>query len=549
MKKQIREWRSALLFAMIAAFLIRTFLIEPFRIPTSSMEGSLLVGDFLFVSKLSYGPRTPITPIAFPFVHNKYPFTEVKSYYDGVELPYYRLKGFGKIKRNDVVVFNYPVELFHPVDKREHYIKRCVGIPGDSLEVKSSILYINGIKGKNISTVQKRYLIETDDASNVRKADLLKLGVRELGRIDGGYVIFGNEKKVEAISAMAGVKKVHNFVFDTLQYDPEIFPKDENYKWNVDQFGPIKVPKRGDSVRLNEKNFHLYQDIIVHYEGNDAIFTDGVLFINGEKKTFYTFKMDYYFMMGDNRHNSLDSRYWGLYQKTTLLGRLYLCGSLLTIWKKISSKKYVGQGFLKRLNNQEITYLPVSYFPPISWWVFLFRAKEVTFDVHEHLIKQTPRTRCEIAGPQGKSLLIIPINKRGKRQAIKDVTICNETDWQKKHFTTIATYYRSTPYFELYEDFFSSFFSIKYSSLLSLFETSFSLIQKLLDVSISYSYTEKYLPFSENEQSFREFNRKKEVFVPKYTQRFEHKHGFLQDLSILDMLFNLGPSSTEIIKK
>ncbi|MEY4110470.1 MAG: signal peptidase [Bacteroidota bacterium] len=322
-KSPAREWAEAVFFAVIAATLIRAFTFEAFTIPTPSMEKSLLVGDFLFVSKLSYGPRLPMTPIAFPFVHHTMPFTEsVKSYVESVKLPYMRLPGFGKIKNNDIVVFNYPMEDFRPVDKQEHYIKRCVGLPGDKLEVREGVLFINDKPADKPTYMQMRYRARTD-GSGFNIKTIRELGITEGPNptMEGDYEITMTEGNAEKVKNFSNVSQLQP-VLDKKGYGADyIFPHSKKYNWNVDNFGALVIPKENATVDLNLDNLPLYSRIISIYEKNKLEVKGNDIFINGEKTGNYTFRMNYYFMMGDNRHNSADSRFWGFVPEDHVVGK------------------------------------------------------------------------------------------------------------------------------------------------------------------------------------------------------------------------------------
>ncbi len=326
-----REWFDAIIFAVVAATIIRLFLIEAYTIPTSSMEKSLLIGDFLFVSKVSYGPRLPNTPIAFPFAHHTMPITGGKSYSEAVQLPYYRLPGFGSIKNNDVVVFNYPMEDFRPVDKRENYIKRCVGIPGDTLEVRQRVLFINGQQAEMPPKMQFGYNVKTD-GSGFNPKVLRKLDITEGGRVsnDGDFSLTMTQEAAESVSKFNNVKELEPAMARKGDYAEYIFPnsdltlqsnKGKKFFWNVDNFGPIWIPKKGATITLTPENLPVYERAITLYEGNELRMEEGKVFINGVETTEYTFQMDYYFMMGDNRHNSADSRFWGFVPEDHIVGK------------------------------------------------------------------------------------------------------------------------------------------------------------------------------------------------------------------------------------
>ncbi len=326
-----KEWFDAIVFAVIAATIIRLFLIEAYTIPTSSMEKSLLVGDFLFVSKVSYGPRIPNTPLAFPFAHHTLPGTNTKSYLEWIKLPYWRLPGFSSIENNDVVVFNYPMESFRPVDKRENYIKRCVGIPGDKLEVKDRMLYINGEMADKPEMMQYSYNVKTD-GSGFNPRVLKKFDISEGGRVSnqGDFTLTMTNAAMESISNFKNVKKVEPSIAKKGTYAEYIFPnsdpelqsnKNKKFFWNVDNFGPIVIPQKDVSIALTLDNLAIYERAIAFYEGNELSIEGDVIYINGVESDSYTFKMDYYFMMGDNRHNSSDGRFWGFVPEDHIVGK------------------------------------------------------------------------------------------------------------------------------------------------------------------------------------------------------------------------------------
>jgi signal peptidase I len=330
-KSEIKSWFNAILFAVVAATILRTFLIEAYTIPTSSMEKSLLIGDFLFVSKVSYGPRVPMTPIAFPLVHHTLPFTKkTPAYLKWIQLNYYRMKGLGDVERNDCVVFNYPADdALHPerpIDKKENYIKRCVGIPGDVIEIKNTDLYVNG-EPQAISEKMRnqfRYFVKTD-GTLFSERTLNKYNIYE-GQIlsrNGDYELMLNDESLAAIKRFTYVKKVEKIFIDKgiKVNSPELIFPEDNFNWNLDNFGPIKIPQAGTQVEIDTKNIELYRRIIETYENNKLEIIDGEIYINDNLASNYTFKMDYYWMMGDNRHNSLDSRYWGFVPEDHVVGK------------------------------------------------------------------------------------------------------------------------------------------------------------------------------------------------------------------------------------
>ena len=359
-KGPVREWLDAIVWAVVAALIIRTFLFEAYTIPSSSMEKSLLVGDYLVVSKIGYGPRVPNTPLAFPFVHHTLPWSKTaKSYIEKPQLPYKRLPGTTDIKRNDPIVFNFPAgdtvsEVYQsnvtfyqlcryfgrdkvmsdkkqfgniitrPVDKRENYVKRLIGMPGDTLQIIDGVVYINGEIGEQPEEMQHNYLVKiTSNGINPK--------VLEKHNITEGYrtanpdeLIFNmTGKTAEEFRKLPFVTSVERMIAPAgTDVSEDIFPNDTtHFKWNADNFGPIVIPQEGKTVKINTENIALYDRIIRAYELNDMIVKNGKIFINGEETNEYTFKMDYYWMMGDNRHNSQDSRFWGYVPVDHIVGK------------------------------------------------------------------------------------------------------------------------------------------------------------------------------------------------------------------------------------
>ncbi len=354
---KVVEWVDAIIFAVIAATFIRMFFIEAYTIPTSSMEKSMLVGDYLFVSKTAYGPKTPNTPLSFPFVHNTMPVVGGKSYSELIQRPYKRLAGFGEIKNDDVVVFHFPEGdtvalgipnasyyqlirengrarvwsdkrnfgeiVSRPVDKRENYIKRCVGIPGDEIKISKGQLYVNGKTQKDFPGIQFDYVVETNGTSiNPKALDRLNISEADRGVFSSQRYFFPlTESTAEEMKTFANVKAVTKVLEEPGKWEPAIFPSDSKFPWNVDNFGPITIPAKGATVNLTVDNLPLYQRIIAVYENNELEVNGTQIKINGEAATSYTFKMDYYWMMGDNRHNSADSRYWGFVPEDHVVGK------------------------------------------------------------------------------------------------------------------------------------------------------------------------------------------------------------------------------------
>ncbi|MEE2700089.1 MAG: signal peptidase I [Bacteroidota bacterium] len=325
-KSELKSWFDAILFAVIAATILRTFLIEAYTIPTSSMEKSLLIGDFLFVSKVAYGPRVPMTPLAFPLVHHTMPLVGGKSYSESVKLPYYRMKGLGKIKRNDCVVFNWPAEtLGRPIDKKENYIKRCVGLPGDEIEIVNGQLMVNGSPQKEFEGLKKQwhYNVQTKGSGLNPKILLEKYDITEggYGRNQNEYMLTLTNKNRDAIASFPNVKSVNKRIKPVGKFEEYIYPHKKYFAWNEDNYGPLIIPKAGEKINLTISNLPLYKDIIERYEGNKLEVVGGEILINKKAETTYTFQMNYFWLMGDNRHNSADSRFWGFVPENHVVGK------------------------------------------------------------------------------------------------------------------------------------------------------------------------------------------------------------------------------------
>jgi signal peptidase I len=425
-KSRVKEWGDSLLFALVAASIIRTYVFEPFQIPTGSMEKTLLVGDFLFVNKLAYGCKVPVTPLSFPLVHNTVPFVDIKSYSTIETLNYFRLPGMGSVERNDVMVFNYPSGdtavydprmpfglmghdyhgivineainiarekgttemdfinrleywkdlarkrlaedkiafdgregrmishygiIYRPVDKRENYIKRCVAIPGDVLEIKNSILYINGKKAWVAENQALRYKVSnflfTGSTSSFDNMMLTKYGL-EKERED--YYYTDNTFKNLVMNLTKGELSMLKNDFPQAKFEIDItphfkdlvgkdsfakygftyqaqmqnlftFPKDIHHDNNVTNFEKITIPKKGATVKLDNYTIALYRRIITAYEGHTLLEKDNKIYIDGKETNSYTFQMNYYWLMGDNRYNSADSRVWGFVPEDHVVGK------------------------------------------------------------------------------------------------------------------------------------------------------------------------------------------------------------------------------------
>lgn len=378
MRRHVSELAASLIFAIVAATAIRAYTFEAFTIPTPSMEKSLMVGDFLFVSKLHYGSRPPLTPLAVPLVHNKIPFTRgfseygIDSYFDWFQLPYWRFPKIQDVERGDAVVFNYPAEDIRykqfgmegkdrPVDKREHYVKRCIAIPGDTLKITDGQVYLNGneFQFPDRANPQTGYYVRTNGVDFNPKIlkerfdiNYLKgnnTGVNDVNALTPNEYLMTIPRKsleefktlpnVQDVRAINGLPKGGEYPADlppTLKtlYDqyvqfaanPDIFPNPKNsdkliFNWSRDNYGPLWIPEKGATIELNEKNYYKYQRAITAYEKNSLEKQGDQYILNGEPATSYTFQQDYYWMMGDNRHSSDDSRYWGFVPEDHIVGK------------------------------------------------------------------------------------------------------------------------------------------------------------------------------------------------------------------------------------
>lgn len=410
----VMGWVDAIVFALVAVYFINTYLFQNYQIPTPSLEKSLLVGDFLAVSKAEYGPRVPMTPFSFPLVQHTLPVVNSKSYLENPQWEYRRLAGMDTIDRNDIVVFNFPtgdtvfsVEgnnnpdyyvrcfeegksalrmlnpefepdrdacyakgreivrsreselgkiIWRPVDRRENYVKRCLAIAGDWLEIRDNQVFVNGKAQDKFQGVQYNYFVQTD--GRVLGADVLdKLGISKDDRAFYDAQNYGNliaylglnptlpvyhfPLKSESLEKLKRVNGIQSIVIEPAELTGSVFPLGTNYGWDRDNYGPIYIPRKGAVIKLNAYNYPIYERIIRTYEHNSLQYVNGEFLINGEKTEYYKFKMNYYWMMGDNRHNSQDSRFWGFVPEDHVVGRP------MFVWLSLDKDKSLFEGKIR----------------------------------------------------------------------------------------------------------------------------------------------------------------------------------------------------------
>ena len=401
--RSVMSWIDAIVFALVAVYFVNIYVFQNYQIPSSSLEKSLLVGDYLYVSKLSYGPRVPNTPLSMPLAQHTLPLVNTKSYIEWPQWDYKRVPGLGKVKRNDIVVFNFPAgdtvatnyqqtdfyslaynegqrmypnpvnmdsltrkqqravyDLYYnagrnlilsnpkmygdvvvrPVDRRENYVKRCVGLPGDTLEIRDAQVYIDGKPLENPEDMQLNYLVQTtgpyitedmfrelgiskdDQAMVTNESLLMEMGLTHRdaqGRLAPTYDLPLTKKMLETLSA--NKKLVSRIVMEPEMFTGQMYPLNLYTKWDRNNYGPIWIPKKGATIKLTEDNLPIYERPIRAYEGNTLEVKEDGIYINGKKTDEYTFKMDYYWMMGDNRHNSADARSWGFVPEDHIVGK------------------------------------------------------------------------------------------------------------------------------------------------------------------------------------------------------------------------------------
>jgi len=437
----VGDWINSVLFAIVAATIVHNYIIQPFIIPTGSLEKTLLIGDFLFVSKFHYGARIPMTTVSLPMMHDTLPIFKIKSYLNYPQLPYMRLPGLQNVKRNEIVVFNWPADTVRrffvkekgvrkPVDKKSNYVKRCLGLPGDSLEIINGLVYVNGklnalsdrarlqfnhfiyksigVSSKalldlNIKGFNRQYRVENITQNSYKKISKYILGnitndlkdFRVLTSYEGlpneiirdikqsePYIEIKEiiERKKQVTLTLNQAEKLRNTnAFDSvirkvnnkISYNESFFPNNLKFNWNEDNFGPIAIPKAGKTIYINDENYPLYKKIIKDYENNSIRKVDDNFIINGIETPSYTFKQDYYWMMGDNRHSSEDSRFWGFVPENHILGKpVFIWFSVENFNKGILNWKIRWDRIMTTVKGKG---KPVSFFFPFLIVIFIWQ--------------------------------------------------------------------------------------------------------------------------------------------------------------------------------
>ncbi len=319
-RARLKNGAEILFYAILTSVVLRWIFLEVFVIPTASMENTLLVGDYLFVSKIHYGARTPKTPIQIPLTHQRIWGTDIPSYLDFIQLPTYRMPGLGAVKRNDIIVFNLPTD-DHPVDLRANYVKRCVALPGDTLLIEDAIVYVNQELQVNLDNTEFSYKVFTRNNTAINTRVFKKCNISRFTRTAIGYKIYATEASAVKLRQFPFIEKVQMDKRNRKMPEEGIYPS-TIFNWNNDFFGPIMVPKKGVTIALTPENVIKYSEVILHHEGNELVEVEnGQLKINGVVISNYTFKQNYYFVLGDNRHDSKDSRYWGFVPADHLVGK------------------------------------------------------------------------------------------------------------------------------------------------------------------------------------------------------------------------------------